>query len=208
MTEAVWKFMADRVYHQVELVGEMSPPWDHIDADFTEFDSDLQDSPSLAQYIPDGWEGRNLLVRPRPVCAAVRAVLAPLELSREAGHWTVHPAEEAAVEELLPLTRWPLPAARRVDDAEVLTRAAAVGRARDAFVRLAAAFLDDQADLPAASRAFSDAIGPVADTSPEDLLKGRGGGPHACGSLRRRTRLGLIGKFLDDIAFDHARRCR
>jgi hypothetical protein len=203
-TAAVWKFLAEHVYHQVELAGEQSAPWDRIDEDFTEIDGDLADSPSLAQYVEDGWEGRHLLLRPRPVCAAVRAVLAPLEQARESGHWTVHPAEETAVEELLPLTRWPLPAGRRVDDAEVLTRAAAVARARAAFDRVAAAFPDDEADLPAALRAFSDALGPTADTSPEDLLKDRGDlMPAALFDAERA--LGLIGKFLDDIAWDYSR---
>ena len=209
-TAAVWKFLAEHVYHQVDLAGEQSAPWDHVDEDFTEIDGDLADSPSLVQYVEDDWEGRHLLLRPRPVCAAVRALLAPLEQARESGRGACRPveetaAEETAVEELLPLTRWPLPAGRRVDDAEVLARAAAVGRARAAFDRAAASFPDSQADLPTALRAFSDALGPTVDTPPEDLLKDRGNlMPAALFDAERA--LGLIGKFLDDIAFDHSRK--
>lgn len=206
-TAAVWKFLAEHVYHRVELAGEMSPPWDHIDQDFTTIDSDLADSPSLVQYVEDDWDGRHLLVRPRPVCAAVRAVLAPLEEARESGQWTVHPAEKTAVDELLPHTGWPPPARRRVDDTEVLARAAAVGRARAALDRVAASFLDDQAGLPAALRVFCDTLGPTADIAPEALVKDRGDFmPVALFDAERA--LGLIGVFLDDIAYDYSRPSR
>jgi hypothetical protein len=193
-TAAVWKFLA-----------EQSAPWDHIDEDFTEIDGDLADSPSLVQYVEDDWEGRHLLLWPRPVCAAVRALLVRLEQDRESGRGACRPVEETAVEELLPLTRWPLPAGRRVDDAGVLARAAAVGRARAAFDRAAASFPDGQADLPTALRAFSDALCPTVDTSPQDLLKDRGNLMPAALFDAERT-LGLIGKFLDDIAFDHSKK--
>ncbi|MEU5311924.1 hypothetical protein [Streptomyces sp. NPDC021562] len=200
-TAAVWKFLAEHVYHRVELAGEQSPPWDHIDEDFTEVDGDLADSPTLTEYVDDTWEGRHLLLQPRPVCAAVRALLAPLEEARESGRWTSHPAEEAAVAELLPLTRWPLSAGRRVDDTEVLARATAVGRARAAFDRVATSACDHRSDLPAALRAWSAALAPTTDIPPQDLLKDRDGFmPIAVFDAERA--LGLIGKFLDDIAID------
>ncbi|MEU2775509.1 hypothetical protein ABZ646_21850 [Streptomyces sp. NPDC007162] len=202
-TAAVWKFLGEHVYHRVELAGEMSPPWDRIDQDFTTIDSDVADSPSLLQYVEDDWDGRHLLVRPRPLCTAVRAALAPFEEARQSGRWTAHPAEEAAVEELLPLTRWPLPAGRRVDDAEVLARAATAGRARAALDRVAASFPDHQAGLPAALRAFSGALAPAGDIATDALLKGRGDFMPAALFDAERA-LGLIGTFLDDIAYDYS----
>jgi hypothetical protein len=198
-TAAVWKFLAEHVYHRVELAGEMSPPWDHIDEDFTEIDGDLQDSPSLAQYVADDWEGRHLLLHPRPVCAAVRAVLAPLEQARESGQWAAHPAEGAAVDELLPLTPWPPPAGRRGDAAEVLARAATVRQGRAACVRLAASFADEQGHLPAALRAFFDVLGPTTGLGSEDLLRDRGDFMPAVLFDAERA-LGLIGIFLADMA--------
>ncbi|MFF3143933.1 hypothetical protein ACFVRU_19965, partial [Streptomyces sp. NPDC057927] len=204
---AVWKFLAEHVYHRVELAGEQSLPWDHADQDFTNIDGDLADSPSLVQYVEDDWDGRHLLVRPRPLCAAVRAVLASLEHARESEQWTVHPAEEKAVEELLPLARWPLQAGRRADDAEALARTAAVRRARAAFDRVAASSPDDRADLPAALRAFWGALASAADTAPEALLNDRGDFLPAA-LFDAELALGLIGKFLDDIAYDYSRPSR
>ena len=129
-------------------------------------------------------------------------MLAPLEDALESGRWVAAPAEEAAVTELLPLAQWPPPAARRVDDAEVLARVVAVRDARDAFDRLAASLPDDQAAFPAVLRAFSEALESATAVAPEDLLRDRGElMPAALFDAERA--LGLIGKLLADIALDH-----
>ncbi|MER5793057.1 hypothetical protein [Streptomyces sp. NPDC001980] len=106
------------------------------------------------------------------------------------------------------MTRWPLLAAgRRVNDAEVLARAAVVERARAAFDRAAASFPDDQASLPAALRSFSGALASTVDTAPEALLTDRGDFTPAALFDAERA-LGLIGKFLDDITYRYSRLSR
>ncbi|WP_141202877.1 hypothetical protein [Streptomyces griseorubiginosus] len=91
-----------------------------------------------------------------------------------------------------------------MDDAEVLARATAVGLVRAAFDRAATSFPDGQADLPTALRAISEALGPTADTSPEDLFNDRRSVMPAALFDAERA-LGMFGTFLYDIAFDHSR---
>lgn len=79
--KALWRFLAEHVYHQVELLGEGSEHrWNEIDADFTTIDDEDVQDPTLGQYAGE-WPGRTLAMTPRPLCEASRLLIRSAEQS-------------------------------------------------------------------------------------------------------------------------------
>ncbi|MEU7067313.1 hypothetical protein [Streptomyces sp. NPDC046161] len=86
--KALWRFLAEHVYHQVELLGEGSEHrWESVDADFITIDDEEVQDPTLEQYV-DEWPGRTLAMSPRPLCEATRLLIRSAEQSWASGPGT------------------------------------------------------------------------------------------------------------------------
>jgi hypothetical protein len=199
-TAALWKFLAEHVYHPVELAGEQSPPWDVVDEDFTAIDGDLPGAPTLQQYVDDTWPGRTLLLSPRPVTGAVRTVLDRLQEAYDDHRWIDSDEDSASIQRLAPHTGWPPPAAQQVDDDTVLARAAAV---RDAVGTITALGDPDPlgASLPRALHELAAILAPAISLPVEALLSADRGDLAPPSLFDAERALGLVGKFLEDLRF-------
>ncbi|WP_042390252.1 hypothetical protein [Streptacidiphilus melanogenes] len=124
---ALWRFLADHVYHRVRLLGEQSEDWSVIDVDYTRIGTQYPATVTPAEYA-EGWRGRALAAQPRPLCDTVRALIRSSETEVSGPGVTISQQQEAAVESLyeeLPCAESP---AREVDRAELGVRLAAVER--------------------------------------------------------------------------------
>jgi len=197
-TAAVWKFLGEHVYHEVELAGEQSEAWERIDEDYTRIDGDLVGAPSLRAYAEDSWEGRALALQPRPLCQSMRSMISRLEQCRSAGSWIGSSLELPAVNALLEVTEWPPPGDRLGDD-EVVRRLSGIRDGCEAMAEMAAGF-EPQATLRQTLADVIDLVRPVLEIPLDELMEGRGS--YAPGSLFDAERaLGLFGKFLGDMRF-------
>ncbi len=123
-TAALWRFLAEHVYHRVELLGEASLAWERIGIDFVRIDGDIVGDPTLREYAEGAWAGAPLALRPRPVARAVGALVLRGQDRRDEGSWTAAPGDRGVLAPLLPLLDFGTPADVLVDDAAVQARLA------------------------------------------------------------------------------------
>ncbi|MCZ4096888.1 hypothetical protein C8250_001160 [Streptomyces sp. So13.3] len=128
----MWKFLAEHVYHPVELLGEGDEDrWITINRDFTSIDDDAVGNPTLAQYIGH-WPGRALAQHPRPMAEAVALAVLP-QGSRALRQQSLAPADIGVVRALYRSTRWPEDPSDEVDDAALTERLAKLRTGLDAL---------------------------------------------------------------------------
>ncbi|KQV17163.1 MULTISPECIES: hypothetical protein [unclassified Kitasatospora] len=130
-TQAVWRFLAEHVYHPIELLGENSPRHSDIDDDFTTVDDENRTGePTLAEYAGE-WAGRRLALTPRPLCEAIRAIATAAEDGCYHARHTLTPEDHRALRTLDDALDWPEPAGRPVTDDDVARRIARLHRRLD-----------------------------------------------------------------------------
>lgn len=124
---ALWRFLADHVYHRVRLLGERSQDWSVIDVDYTRIGTEYPATVTPAEYA-EGWRGRALAAHPRPLCDAVRVLIQKCEAEISRSGVAISPQQEAVVERLYEEIPWSESPAQEVDRVGLVDRLAAVER--------------------------------------------------------------------------------